>query len=229
MGIPLVAGRDITWQEELEKRPVALVSENLARQYWGSPAAAIGKLIHIGSTDPWHEVIGVAGDVHDHGVNQDPPTSVYWGLFQENFATQKERMPRYVHYVIRTPRAGSASFFKDCERAVWSVNHDLPLAYNKTIGELYTKSMARTSFTLVLLSIAGAMTLLLGSSLERDGKVVADVRAYRNALRDELAPLQPLSADEFISAVQHAPVKDRLASAREELLRALSSQARALR
>jgi len=45
---------------------------------------------------------------------------------------------------------------------VWSVNHDLPLAYNKTIGELYTKSMARTSFTLVLLSVAGAMTLLLG-------------------------------------------------------------------
>jgi len=162
MGIPLIAGRDITWQEELEKRPVALVSENLARQYWGSPAAAIGKLIHIGSTDPWHEVIGVAGDVHDRGVNQDPPTSVYWGLFQENFATQKELMPRYVHYVIRTPRAGSASFFNDSERAVWSVNHDLPLAYNKTIGELYTKSMARTSFTLVLLSVAGAMTLLLG-------------------------------------------------------------------
>jgi ABC-type antimicrobial peptide transport system permease subunit len=42
------------------------------------------------------------------------------------------------------------------------VNHDLPLAYNKTIGELYTKSMARTSFTLVLLSVAGALTLLLG-------------------------------------------------------------------
>jgi len=63
---------------------------------------------------------------------------------------------------MRTPRAGSASFFSDSERAVWSVNHDLPLAYNKTMGELYTKSMARTSFTLVLLSVAGAMTLLLG-------------------------------------------------------------------
>jgi predicted permease len=162
MGIRLLAGRDITWQEELEKRPVALVSENMARRTWGSTGAAIGKLIRIGSTDPWHEVIGVAGDVHDHGVNQDPPMSVYWGLLQEHFSTQKEIMPRYVHYVIRTPRAGSASFFRDSERAVWSVNHDLPLAYNKTMGELYTKSLARTSFTLVLLSIAGAMTLLLG-------------------------------------------------------------------
>ncbi len=162
MGIPLIAGRDMTWQEELEKRPVAIVSENLARELWGSSAAAIGKQVHVGLHDPWHEVVGVAGDVHDNGVNQDPPTAVYWGLFQDNFVTQKELVRRYVHYVIRTPRAGSASFFKDSERAVWSVNHDLPLAYNKTIGELYTKSMARTSFTLVLLSVAGAMTLLLG-------------------------------------------------------------------
>jgi predicted permease len=162
MGIPLIAGRDMTWQEELEKRPVVIVSENLARKYWGSSAAAIGKLVHVGPSDPWHEVIGVAGDVYDNGVNQDPPTAVYWGLFQDNFATQKELVRRYVHYVIRTPRAGSASFFSDSERAVWSVDHNLPLAYQKTMGELYTKSMARTSFTLVLLAVAGAMTLLLG-------------------------------------------------------------------
>jgi predicted permease len=162
MGIPLRAGRDMTWAEELEKRPVAIVSENFAHKYWGSSAAAIGKQIHVGSTEPWHEVIGVVGDVHDNGVNQDAPTAVYWGLFQDNFATQKELVRRYVHFVIRTPRAGSASFFSDSEHAVWSVNHDLPLAYNKTIGELYTKSMARTSFTLVLLCVAGGMTLLLG-------------------------------------------------------------------
>jgi predicted permease len=162
MGVPLVAGRDITWQEELEKRPVVIVSENLARNYWGSSAAAIGKLVHSGATDPWYEVIGVAGDMYDNGVNQDPPTAIYWGLFQDKFVTQKELVRRYVHFVIRTPRAGSASFFSDSERAVWSVNRDLPLAYKKTVGELYTKSLARTSFTLVLLSVAGAMTLLLG-------------------------------------------------------------------
>jgi len=162
MGIPLVAGRDITWPEELEKRPVAIVSENLARKYWGSPAAAIGKLVHVGSTDPWHEVIGVVGDVYDNGVSQDPPTSVYWGLFQDNFVTQKEIVRRYVHFVIRSPRVGSASFLSDCERAVWSVDRDSPLAYPKTLGVLYKKSLARTSFTLVLLSVAGAMTLLLG-------------------------------------------------------------------
>ncbi len=64
--------------------------------------------------------------------------------------------------MIRSPRVGSASFLSDCERAVWSVDRDSPLAYPKTLGVLYKKSLARTSFTLVLLSVAGAMTLLLG-------------------------------------------------------------------
>jgi ABC-type antimicrobial peptide transport system permease subunit len=50
----------------------------------------------------------------------------------------------------------------EVQRAVWSVDPDLPLANPTTVGVLYTKSMARTSFTLVMLSVAGAMTLLLG-------------------------------------------------------------------
>jgi predicted permease len=162
MGIPLMAGRDLTWTEEIEKRPLAIISENFAREYWGSPANAIGKLIHIGSTDPWHEVIGVAGNVYDDGVSQDATTSVYWPLYQENFETQKEMVKRYVSFVVRSPRAGSASLMNELQRTVWSVDRDVPLANPTTLGVLYTKSMARTSFTLVMLSVAGAMTLLLG-------------------------------------------------------------------
>jgi len=162
MGIPLLAGRDITWPEEYQKRPVVIVSENFAREYWGSPANAIGKLIHIGSTDPWHEIIGVAGDVYDDGVSKDPPASAYWPLFQDNFITEKEVVKRHVSFVIRSSRAGSASFLGEVERAVWSVDRDLPLANSTTVGVLYTKSMARTSFTLVMLCVAGTMTLLLG-------------------------------------------------------------------
>ena len=162
MGIPLIAGREITWPEEYEKRPVVIVSENFAREYWSSPSQAIGKLIHIGSTDPWHEIVGVAGDVYDDGVSQDPPASAYWPLFQDNFIMPGEGVKRFVSFVVRTPRAGSASFLGEVERAVWSVDRDLPLANTTTVGALYTKSMARTSFTVVMLSVAGSMTLLLG-------------------------------------------------------------------
>jgi ABC-type antimicrobial peptide transport system permease subunit len=50
----------------------------------------------------------------------------------------------------------------EIRQAVWSVNPELPLASVRTMEELYQRSMARTSFALVMLAIAGGMALLLG-------------------------------------------------------------------
>lgn len=162
MGTPLAAGRDLTWAESYEKRPIALISENFAREYWGTPENAIGKKIRVGNNDDWREIIGVAKDVYYDGVSQKPPTTVYWPIWRANFEGQKEDVRRGVSYVIRTPRAGSAGLVSQVQQAVWSINGDLPLADIGTAGELYTRSMARTSFTLIVLCVAGSMALLLG-------------------------------------------------------------------
>jgi ABC-type antimicrobial peptide transport system permease subunit len=45
---------------------------------------------------------------------------------------------------------------------VWSIDSEMPLADPTTVGELYTKSVERTSFTLVMLCVAGSMALMLG-------------------------------------------------------------------
>ena len=162
LGTPLIAGRDLTWAETYQKRPVAIISENLAKELWQNPAVAIGKQIRVGTTDDWREVIGVARDVHDDGVNNPAPPTVYWPVFQDRFEGQQETVRRNVAFVIRSQRAGSAAFMKEVQQMVWSVDSDLPLADPTTLGELYTKSMARTSFTLVMLCVAGSMSLLLG-------------------------------------------------------------------
>ena len=162
LGTPLVAGRDLTWAETYGKRPVAIVSENLAREMWQSPAAALGKMIRVGTTDDWREIVGVAKDVHEDGINTPPPATVYWPVFQDRFEGQAEIVRRNVAFIIRSPRAGSAAFMNEVQQKVWSVDSDLPLADPTTLGELYSKSMARTSFTLIMLSIAGGMALLLG-------------------------------------------------------------------
>ncbi|MGI9073867.1 MAG: ADOP family duplicated permease [Bryobacteraceae bacterium] len=73
MGNPLIAGRDLTWTDIYEKRQVVLVSENFAREYWGKPAAAVGKQIHENPKAPWREIIGVAGNERDNGVDQKAP------------------------------------------------------------------------------------------------------------------------------------------------------------
>ena len=64
--------------------------------------------------------------------------------------------------MIRSSRAGSSAFTGEVGRAVWSVNPNLPLAGVRTLDAVVSKSMARTSFTLVMLAIAGAMALLFG-------------------------------------------------------------------
>ena len=162
MGTPLLAGRDFTWAETYDKRAVAIISENLAREYWRDPAAALGQQIRVGNTDDWREVIGVSRDMHDDGVNNPAPFSVYWPLFRDRFEGQPEQVQRNVGFIIRSPRAGSAAFMNEVQRTVWSVDSDLALADATTLGVLYTKSMARTSFTLIMLSVAGGMALLLG-------------------------------------------------------------------
>ena len=162
LGTPLIAGRDLTWTEIYDKRPVALVSENLARNYWGSAAGAIGKRIRVGNIDDWREVIGVAGDIHDDGVNEPAPASAYWPVIMERFEGQKQAVRRDLAFIIRSPRAGSEAFRKEIQQAVWSVNASVPLSDVHTLGYFYTRSMARTSFTLIMLAIASGMALLLG-------------------------------------------------------------------
>jgi predicted permease len=162
LGTPLVAGRDLTWTDIYQKIPVAIISENFAREYWQNARNALGKRIRVDATDDWREIIGVVRDVHDDGVNMPAPTSVYWPIMMGNFAGQKEMVRRGVALAIRSPRAGSEAFMKDIQRAVWSIDPNLPLADVHTLAYYYTKSMARTSFTLVMLGVAGGMALLLG-------------------------------------------------------------------
>jgi putative ABC transport system permease protein len=162
MGIRLIAGRDFTWTDIHDQREVVMISENLAREFWHDPPRAIGKRIREGMKDSWREIIGVVGDVHHDGADQKAPTTVYWPVIASNFYGDATFVQRRAVYVVRTSRAGSESLLKQIRQAVWSVNPDVPLASMRTMAEIYGGSMARSSFTLVMLAIAGSMALLLG-------------------------------------------------------------------
>jgi predicted permease len=161
LGTPLVAGRDFTWNEIYDKRPVAMVSENLARETWGDPARALGKRIRSSTDGDWCEVVGVVADVYDDGVDKAAPASVDWPILMRRFWDEEPMVRRLVAFAIRSPRAGSESLMKEVRQAVWSMDPNLPLADANTLEYLYRKSVARTSFTLVMLGVAGAMALLL--------------------------------------------------------------------
>jgi predicted permease len=162
MGNTLVAGRDFTWTDVYDMRPVAMVSENLARELWHDPAAAIGKRIHENPKAKLREIVGVVSDERDDGVNQPAPTIAYWPLMMDDFTANKPFVQRGGAIMVRSSRTGSSGFVHDVGQAVWSVDPNLPLANVRTLREVYDKSLARTSFALVMLALAGAMALLLG-------------------------------------------------------------------
>jgi ABC-type antimicrobial peptide transport system permease subunit len=91
-------------------------------------------------------------------VDQDAPDAIYL-VSSEALA---QFVSRNVHFVVRSDRAGTPELLREIERAVWSVNGSLPLGSVATLGEVYDRSMARTSLTLVLLAITAAMALVLG-------------------------------------------------------------------
>jgi predicted permease len=159
LGTRFIAGRDFTWTDIHEKREVVVISENLARELWGRPDTALGKRIGVGMADGWSEIVGVVGDVYDEGVHQSAPATVYWPARE---SSRDGFVVRAVTVAIRSTRTGTESFLNQIREAVWSVNPSLPLAQVRTLGEVYTTSMVQTSFTLVMLAIAGAMALLLG-------------------------------------------------------------------
>jgi len=158
LGTPIVAGRDLEWADHAGTPLVAVISQTFAEREWGSAAAAIGKRLRRAANAPWVEVVGVAGDLRLHGVEQSAPDAIY--------LSANEPVAQYVignvHFVVRSARAGTPALLREVEQAVWSVNGNLPLGSVVTLGDVYARSMARTSLMLVLLGITAAMALALG-------------------------------------------------------------------
>lgn len=161
LGIPLVAGRDLEWIDLDDRRLVTIVSESLANEEWGSPEAALGERVRTAENDPWREIVGVVGDVHEDGLDQTPVPIAYFPVLMDRFWNVPVLVWRSVTFSVRSRRAGTEALVTELRSAGSTVNGNLPLANFRTLGDLYKQSLSRTSFTLALLGIAGVMALFL--------------------------------------------------------------------
>jgi putative ABC transport system permease protein len=157
-----VAGRTFTWNDLYGYGAVIVINERLARQYWKSPAEAIGQRVRESAVSPWREVIGVVADERQDGVAQEAPPMMYWPCMVKTFFGGQPFAQRAITYVIRSPRTGDPAFLDEVRRAVHAVDADLPLARVRTVEQIAASSMAQTSFALVMLAIAATVSLLLG-------------------------------------------------------------------
>src|SRR5205085_6028585 len=105
----------------------------------------------------WRRVIGVVQDVRDNGVDAAAPATVYFSpLFNRDGVT------RATTFVIRSPLAGTAAFLRKVQQAVWANNPTLPVGATQTMQDVYERSLARPTFTLLMLGLAGSVALALG-------------------------------------------------------------------
>jgi predicted permease len=156
LGNRLVAGRSITWTEIYERRPVVVISETLAREYWREPSRALGKRVRGNRRSPWREIVGVVGDERDDGLNHPATAIVYWPLLNGTYDVEA------IAYAVRSNRVGTPGFVGELREAVWAVNANLPLAAVQTLDDIQAHSMAQTSFAMTMLGIAASVALLLG-------------------------------------------------------------------
>jgi ABC-type antimicrobial peptide transport system permease subunit len=108
-------------------------------------------------------VIGVVQDVRKNGVYQPAPATVYWPTMSGYLSgtVVRPNTIRQLTFVVRSTRAATEGFLNQLRQAVWSVDSSQPVT-PRTMREVYDRSLARTSFTLVMLAIAASMALLLG-------------------------------------------------------------------
>jgi len=87
----------------------------------------------------------------------------YWAMAVENFAGFELWVRRDMAYVIRSMRPAPATMMPEVREAIRRVKPNLPVANVRTLDKILARSMARTSFTLVMLGIAAVAALLLGT------------------------------------------------------------------
>ncbi|MES1243843.1 MAG: ABC transporter permease [Acidobacteriota bacterium] len=173
MGIPLLEGRSFERIDPAQAEDGVVVSRAVAQHYWPGKSA-LGKRLTQGgpgeTITKWFTVIGVAGDVREQGLHEKPVEAVYYPVRRMNpdngggGSAGGEWVPRELALVVKAkPGVDPAGLVGGVRQAVWSIDPKLPLARVQTMEKVVERSMARTSFTMLLLGIGAAVALLLGA------------------------------------------------------------------
>jgi predicted permease len=167
LGIPILNGRVFQGGEPGRVPAEVVVSTTFARQLWGPRGEheALGRRVRFLPEEPWLTVVGVAGAVRDAGLGSEPLPVVYIPLAVDAYAGLDSTAvitPRVGTVVVRTARE-PLSTADAVRRVVRSLDPSLPVFELEPMGARVRRSMARTSFTAMMLAIAAIVALGLGA------------------------------------------------------------------
>ncbi len=163
-GVPIQEGRAIDRSDLDNRTGAVVVSESYAQQEWPNESA-IGKRIANGinmdQRTSWYTIVGVALDVRDDGLAEEPPTIVYWPQVAADTGEQGWR--RGTQTVVLRTSVDPASVMPAARQEVWAMDAQLPIANVRTASEIVKADTARNAFTMLLLGISALVALVLGT------------------------------------------------------------------
>jgi putative ABC transport system permease protein len=167
-GIPLMRGRVVTDRDTGGAAPVLLINDAMAKKYWPN-ADPIGQRVTIGKglgpefEDPTREVVGIVADVRENGLSQDAPPIIYVPAAQmSDSLTRLGNSLIPASWVVRTSGI-SSSLTAAIQREFLAVDGQLPVAQVRPMTEVVGTSIQQQTFNMLLLTIFGAIALLLAA------------------------------------------------------------------
>lgn len=157
LNLPLTEGRYFNEQDHAEAPGTAIVSEAMARKYWPDESP-IGKRFQRGPRhdpeQPWMSVVGVVGDVHYFKLSTDTEPAYYLPYTQRAAAVQATQLELIVHITQNT-----SGLVRRVQKAVWSVDRDVPLSQIEDLDKVVSSSISDSRFTTLLIALFTVLAL----------------------------------------------------------------------
>jgi predicted permease len=155
MGIPLLHGRTYEPTDDANGPSIAVVSESMARAYWGKTDAVGGRFRSQGSDeDSWIEIVGVVGDVKIDSAT-DPMEPVFYLSTGRSFGTQA--------YVIARTSGDPVSLLIPMRDELRAIEATVPILSLTTLEQHVAGALQAQLFTTRLLSGFGVLGLVLAA------------------------------------------------------------------
>ncbi|HZI40384.1 MAG TPA: FtsX-like permease family protein, partial [Gemmatimonadaceae bacterium] len=158
-----VRGRAPDWSETALGGASAVVSGAFADRFWPD-RDAIGRGVKCcNGSPPFYRISGITGPVRTHGLDRSPGQVVYFPMIP--FATNPgiEGLPIFMRMVVRTSGARTDAVVPAIRRVVTELDPQVPITDVVPMEQLLATSLARRSFTMMLLATAAALALILSA------------------------------------------------------------------
>jgi predicted permease len=156
-----VRGTAPTWSAVEAGEGPAIVTAAFNKRFWRDQSALGRGVKPYNDKMPYSPIVGIAEDVRANGLQAPPIEEVFFPIIGPP-GTTKWAM-RAMHFVVRAPTLSQSAVTSAVRRIIDGIDKQVPIADVQSMETLVARSMAQTSFTMLLLLIASAIALALSA------------------------------------------------------------------